>query len=66
MNQAVTTRDPATLERAVRSAKQMYPEADVKLRRGRVIAVEGDLIRFIYYVGVFRPTAPIDRCQRVT
>jgi hypothetical protein len=51
MNEVVTTNDPATLEHLVRSAKRMYPQAEVKVRRGRVIAVEDDLIRFIYYRG---------------
>jgi hypothetical protein len=42
--------EPVALERAVRGAKQMFPEATVKVRRGRVLAVDGDVIRFIVHV----------------
>lgn len=49
MNEPATTDDPATIERAVRAAKSMYPEAEVRVRGGRVIAVDGDLIRLISY-----------------
>jgi len=49
MNEAAPTADPATIERAVRSAKRMYPGAEIRVRRGRVIAIEDDLIRFISY-----------------
>jgi hypothetical protein len=45
---------PAALERAVRAAKSMYPDATVRVRRGRVIAVSGDLIRFIVHVDLDR------------
>jgi hypothetical protein len=45
------------LERAVRAVKSMYPEAEVKVRRGRVIAVEGDLIRWIRYENLDRAAA---------
>jgi len=49
MNEAAPTAVPATIERAVRSAKQMYPDAEIRVRRGRVIAIEDDLIRLITY-----------------
>jgi hypothetical protein len=49
--------DTATLERAVRAAQGMYPAAIVKVRRGRVIAVEGDLIRWIRYENLDRAAA---------
>lgn len=51
MNEAATSHDPATIERAVRAARQMYPDARVSVRRGRVIVVEDDLIRLITHRG---------------
>jgi hypothetical protein len=41
--------DAATLVRVVEQAREMYPDAEVKVRRGRVIAVDDDLIRLISY-----------------
>jgi hypothetical protein len=41
--------EPPTVERAVRAARSMYPAAEVKVRRGRVVAIEGDVIRIISY-----------------
>jgi hypothetical protein len=49
MNATAPTTGPATIERAVRAARRMYPEARVTVRRGRVIAIEADLIRLISY-----------------
>jgi hypothetical protein len=40
---------PAAHEAIVRATKKMYPSADIRVRRQRVIAVEGDLIRWIRY-----------------
>jgi hypothetical protein len=38
---------PLILERAASAAREKYPEAVVKVIRGRVVAVEGDLIRLV-------------------
>jgi hypothetical protein len=50
--------DPLVLEAAVRAAKSMYPSAEVKVRRGRVIVVDGDLIRWIKYDDLDHRTIP--------
>lgn len=39
--------DPLVLERAASAARKKFPEAAVRVVRGRVVAVEGDLIRLI-------------------
>jgi hypothetical protein len=41
--------DTTTISRAIRAAKEMYPDADVRVRRERVIVFDGDLIRLISY-----------------
>lgn len=58
--------DPLVLEAAVRAAKSMYPSAEVKVRRGRVLAFEGDVIRWIRYSDLdHRETAPAKRGRRI-
>lgn len=50
MNEVATTsRDPATVARVIDGARKMYPEAEIRVRRGRVLAIEGDLIRVVAY-----------------
>lgn len=48
--------DALARERAVRAAKEMYPKAEVKVRRDRVIAVEGDVIRWIKFENLDQET----------
>jgi hypothetical protein len=49
--------DAATLERIVRTVKEAYPKGTVKVRRGRVVVVEGDLIRWIKFSDLDRAAA---------
>lgn len=47
MPTADPARDPSAVERNVRAAQTMYPNSIVKVRRGRVVVVQGDLIRLL-------------------
>jgi hypothetical protein len=50
MNKAATTlTTPTNVERVVRKAREMYPDAEIRVRRGRVFAIDGDVIRLILY-----------------
>lgn len=57
MNATSVPTAPLALKRAVDAAKAMYPDAVVKVRRGRVLAVEDDLIRWIRYENLDRRKA---------
>jgi len=48
------TRHQALLERALHAAGSMYPTAEIRVHRGRVIAIEGDVIRWITYENLDR------------
>jgi hypothetical protein len=39
--------DPLEITEAVRRAKRAYPDAEIRVRRGRVIVVDDELIRLI-------------------
>lgn len=43
--------DPAALQHVVEQVKAMYPHAEIRVRRGRVFAIEGNLVRWITYSG---------------
>jgi hypothetical protein len=45
----LTQTDTNMLTRAVRSAREMYPDAEIKVRRGRPVVYQGDLIRLITF-----------------
>ncbi len=46
-----STPGPATLARRVKAARDMYPSAQIRVRRGRVVAVQGDVIHLISFKG---------------
>jgi hypothetical protein len=41
--------DPPALARAAQHAREMYPQADVRVIRGRVVVFDGDVIRLVRF-----------------
>lgn len=47
--QSSPTDAPNIIAKAVAAAGDMYPTAEIKVRRGKVFAIDGDVIRMVRY-----------------